>query len=424
MFENLLAQPVSSLLIQDITSGKLPPSILFSGESASGKLTCALELARILSCLEGSASWTCSCSSCQKHRLLLHPDLLLAGARDCLPEIRSASQAFLRNRQPAARFLFIRSLRKLILRFDQPLYQGDETRYAKALASLERLSEDLEEFEQVTRGEADADADATVVEKKIASLVSEAEKLETSAMYESIPVSMIRCISSWSHLAPYGKKKVVIIEQADRMQDSARNAFLKILEEPPRDVVFILTTSRRGAMLPTILSRVRTYGFIHRSVEVQQSVITRVFHDVPQNGETLDRYFSRFLPVSPESITNSAASFLQMVARDAVAEGKEVPSGLERMQTGKEMPVPVETVSELVLGLNKCKPDSIWRKFLVSITDHLSLLLRDMSMTSRDAVVFARWNAGIREALSDVDTYNISPAAALEKLSVEMRNAL
>ncbi len=422
MFENLLAQPVSSLLIQDITNGKLPPSILFSGESASGKLTCALELARILSCLEGSASWTCSCSSCQKHRLLLHPDLLLAGARDCLPEIRSASQAFLRNRQPAARFLFIRSIRKLILRFDQPLYQGDETRYTRALASLERLSEDLEEFEQVTVGE--AEADTAVVEKKITSLVSEAEKLETSAMYESIPVSMIRCISSWSHLAPYGKKKVVIIEQADRMQDSARNAFLKILEEPPRDVVFILTTSRRGAMLPTILSRVRTYGFIHRSVEVQQSVISRVFHDVPQNGETLDRYFSRFLPVSPESITNSAASFLQMVTRDAVAEGKEVPSGLESMQAGNEMPVSVETISELVHGLNKCKPDSIWRKFLVSITDHLSLLLRDVSMTSRDAVVFTRWNTGIREALSEVDTYNISPAAALEKLSVEMRNAL
>lgn len=420
MFENLLAQPVSSLLIQDITNSKLPPSILFSGESASGKLTCALELARVLSCLEGSAGWTCTCSSCQKHRLLLHPDLLLAGAKDCLPEIHSASHAFLRKRQPAQRFLFIRSVRKLVLRFDQSLYQGDETRYTKALSSLERISEDLEEFEQLTGGE----ADLTVVEKKVAALVSEAEKLETAAMYESIPVSMIRRIASWTHLAPYGKKKVVIIEQADRMQDSARNAFLKILEEPPRDVVFILTTSRRGAMLPTILSRVRTYGFIRRSLDVQQSVITRVFHDIPREGESLDRYFSRFLPVSPECINDSAAAFLRMVSRDAVSEGKELPSGLDSMLDCSGSSVSVGSVSELVQGLNKCKPESIWRKFLASLTDHLSLLLREVSMTSRDAAVYTRWNAGIRQALSEVDTYNISPAAALEKLSVEMRTAL
>lgn len=421
MFENLLAQPASSLLIQDITTGTLPPSILFSGEAASGKLTGALELARGLSCLEGTATWTCSCSSCEKHRHLVHPDLLLAGAKDCLPEIKSAAQAFLRNGKPAQRFLFIRSIRKLVLRFDTSMYQGDESRYAKALSSLEAISEGLEDFEQST---ASGGADISAVEKKVTSLVSEAEKLETAAMYESIPVSMIRRIASWSHLAPYGRKKVVVIEQADRMQDSARNAFLKILEEPPRDVVFILTTTRRGAILPTILSRVRTYGFIRRPLAIQQSVITRVFHDVPREGETLDRYFSRFLPVSPEHISDSAASFLRMVTLEAVSEGKHPPAGLETMLGGTEERVSTETVSELVTGLNKCKPDSIWRKFLAAVTEHLSVLLRDVSMTSRDALVYDQWNSGIRSALSEVDTYNISPVAALEKLSVEMRNAL
>lgn len=421
MFENLLAQPASSLLIQDIKSGTLPPSILLSGEAASGKLTCALELARVLSCLEGSAAWTCSCSSCQKHRLLLHPDLLLGGAKDCLPEIRSAAQAFIRNGKPAQRFLFIRSIRKLVLRFDSSMYQGDENRYAKALSSLESISEGLEEFEQLTDG---GETEEAVVEKKVSSLVSEAEKLETAAMYESIPVSMIRQISSWAHLAPYGKKKVAVIEQADRMLESARNAFLKILEEPPRDVVFILTTSRRGAIMPTILSRVRTYGFIHRPLDVQQSVITRVFRDNPGNDETLEQYFSRFLPVSPGHIVESANSFLRMITRDAVSESRELPSGLETMLARAEGTVSVETLTELVAGLNKCKPGSIWKKFLLSITEHLSVLLREASPTSRDVKIYAKWNDGIRQALSEVDTYNLSPVAALEKLSVEMRNAL
>ncbi|HHU37241.1 MAG TPA: hypothetical protein GXZ47_08435 [Treponema sp.] len=417
MFENLLAQPAATLLINDIKTKKLPQSILFSGEGASGKLTAALELARTLSCLEGTALWACSCSSCQKHRQLIHPDLLLAGPKDCLPEIRSAAAAFLRNGQSASRFLFIRSIRKLILRFDPVLYQGDEARYSKAFASLSNLGEDMEDFERMSYQETDRDK----LEKKVASLVSEAEKLETTAMYETIPVSMIRKISTWTHLAPYGKKKTVIIERADRMQDSARNAFLKILEEPPKDVVFILTTSRRGAILPTILSRVRTYGFIRRSLDIQHSVITRVFHDTPQEGETLSHYFNRFLPVSPEHITSSAVNFLSLVFSDAVLEGKEPPTSLKSILPETEYD---DSISSLVKGLNKCKPDVIWRNFLVALNECLRSSLRSDSVSTRDIKIFTLWTDRIRELFALVDIYNLTPVAALERLSVEMRNAL
>jgi len=417
MFENLLSQPVSSLLIQDIEAGKMPPSILFSGENASGKLTAALELARSLSCTGENADWNCGCPSCQKHRLLIHPDLLLAGPKDCMPDIRASSAAYLRNRGAASRFLFIRSIRKLVLRFDPSMYQGDETRYTKAVSLLSALSEELEEFERITAEGGVSDD----IEKKTAGIVSQADKLETGAMYDAIPVSMIRKIASWSHLAPYGKKKIVIIERADRMQDSARNAFLKILEEPPKDVVFILTTSRRGAIMPTILSRVRTYGFISRPLDVQQSVITRVFHDVPGEAETLDQYFSRFLPVEPKVINGSAEDFLKLVLRDAAAEGFEPPRSLNQLLA---VNASVGSIPELVSSLNKCKPEIIWRKFLSSVNSLLSQSLRSGDSGPRDTVVFSAWAAGIRGALLSVDTYNISPVAALEKLSVEMRNAL
>ena len=55
------------------------------------------------------------------------------------------------------------------------------------------------------------------------------------------------------------------------MLESVRNALLKILEEPPADTVFILTTSRRNAVMSTILSRVRTYQFNERTLEQQKS---------------------------------------------------------------------------------------------------------------------------------------------------------
>lgn len=417
MFEILLAQPAAPLLIQDFSTKKLPPSILFSGENASGKLTAALELARILSCIEGTASWTCSCASCQKHRHLIHPDLLLAGPKDCLPEIKSAAAAFLRNGQSASRFLFIRSIRKLTLRFDPILYQGDEARFTKAIASLSILEEEMDEFERMSS----QDSDRTDIEKKVASLVSEAEKLETSAMYETIPVSMIRKIAAWTHLSSYGKKKTVIIERADRMQDSARNAFFKILEEPPKDVVFILTTSRRGALLPTVLSRVRTYGFIRRSLDIQHSVITRVFHDTPCEGETLSQYFTRFLPVSPEHIASSASSFLLLVLSDAVSEGKEMPRSLESVLTDAEK---AESISSIVAGLNKCKPDVIWKNFLTAIVECLRRSLRSDLVSTRDIEILTVWTDKIRELFSLVDIYNITPVSALERLAVEMRTSL
>lgn len=55
-----------------------------------------------------------------------------------------------------------------------------------------------------------------------------------------------------------GGWRVVIVDPADDMSISAANAILKQLEEPPRQTLFLLVTERRGALLPTILSRSRT----------------------------------------------------------------------------------------------------------------------------------------------------------------------
>lgn len=52
-----------------------------------------------------------------------------------------------------------------------------------------------------------------------------------------------------------GMNKVYILEDSQNMNDSSENALLKILEEPPAGVYFILTCNSRTAMLPTILSR-------------------------------------------------------------------------------------------------------------------------------------------------------------------------
>ena len=67
---------------------------------------------------------------------------------------------------------------------------------------------------------------------------------------------------------------------------------LKILEEPPADCIFILLTSRRNAVLPTILSRVRTYNFKDRVQSSQTEVIQRVFHNNDFNGSISEYVYS------------------------------------------------------------------------------------------------------------------------------------
>jgi DNA polymerase-3 subunit delta' len=71
-----------------------------------------------------------------------------------------------------------------------------------------------------------------------------------------IQVDDIRSLKEDAYSSSFkGAKKVYIIPDADKMTVSAQNAFLKVLEEPPQDCIFILLTEDRHKLLETIRSR-------------------------------------------------------------------------------------------------------------------------------------------------------------------------
>jgi DNA polymerase-3 subunit delta' len=71
-----------------------------------------------------------------------------------------------------------------------------------------------------------------------------------------IGVEEIRNLEQTLHLAaPGGACKVGVLTEADRMNDQAANAFLKTLEEPPKNTLLLLLTANPQRLLPTILSR-------------------------------------------------------------------------------------------------------------------------------------------------------------------------
>ena len=72
-----------------------------------------------------------------------------------------------------------------------------------------------------------------------------------------------------------GRRRVFIIDDADRLNESAANALLKILEEMPATTHFMLITSRPDALLPTIRSRCQTLRFAPLThTEIEHHLIT------------------------------------------------------------------------------------------------------------------------------------------------------
>lgn len=81
-------------------------------------------------------------------------------------------------------------------------------------------------------------------------------------------VEDIRALIEQVRIPPQvGRYKVFIIDEVHMLSTAAFNAFLKTLEEPPAHVIFILATTEKHKILPTILSRCQIYDFNRMSVE-------------------------------------------------------------------------------------------------------------------------------------------------------------
>lgn len=84
-------------------------------------------------------------------------------------------------------------------------------------------------------------------------------------------VDDIRSLTEQVRFAPQmGKYKVYIIDEVHMLSSSAFNAFLKTLEEPPSYAIFILATTEKHKILPTILSRCQIFDF--KRITLQDTV--------------------------------------------------------------------------------------------------------------------------------------------------------
>ena len=129
-------------------------------------------------------------------------------------------------------------------------------------------------------------------------------------------VEHIKTLMEQTRIPPQlGKYKVFIIDEVHMLSTAAFNAFLKTLEEPPAHVIFILATTEKHKILPTILSRCQIYDFERMTV---RNTIDHLKHVAEKEGIT---YEEQALAVIAEkadggmrdalSIFDQAASFCQ-----------------------------------------------------------------------------------------------------------------
>jgi len=316
VFENIIGQEAVAMLREDIISGRNAPSMLFYGPPESAKGSAALEFARIMSC-DTNGTWKCSCPSCERHRYLQHDDLLMLGKRSFAQEITACCNVFLRNSVNVnAKLLFYRSLRKLQIRFS-PVLTEDDPKFSKIQTVLLSFDEKLNELFSVRLDKSEIE----YPEKLCNALLKDALILEDEGISGNIPVNHIRKAAYWCRLAPEGKRKTLIIENAQDMRDEARNSLLKLLEEPPSLVNIILTSHRREAVIPTILSRLRPYRFLKRSEDVEREILRRVFQISEESeprrneGSLVSSFLESFLPGSGEKLYPLAVWFIVSVTR-------------------------------------------------------------------------------------------------------------
>lgn len=196
-------EPLKRFLQRAVLQRRIAPAYCFWGPEGVGKDALALEFAKLLNCqqprrTDGGIEACDHCSDCQQAARLEHPSIRLVFA---LPPPKQRSEG----------------------------------------SSLLGLSDD-----------------------QIALLREELRRKAENPYHNiSLPnalqihISAIRDLHRTLALAPprLGRRRVVIISEADSMTTEAANACLKSLEEPHDDVVFVLTTSRREHLPPTILSR-------------------------------------------------------------------------------------------------------------------------------------------------------------------------
>src|ERR671914_1265455 len=214
-------------------------------------------------------------------------------------------------------------------------------------------------------------------------------------------IDEVRDLRDRVNLAPVqGRMKVYIIDEVHMLTTEAFNALLKMLEEPPEHVVFVLATTEKHKVLPTIISRCQGFDFKRPGVETLVKKLTEIAE-------------AEGIEAEPEALT--------VIAREGRGSFRDAEGLLDQLSSFAEGPITASMVREL---LGSVGPEDLYETTAAlherRVADSLRLVDR-LSNEGRDLGQF------VGELISHLRTLMLLPHApevALAGVGAEERAPL
>lgn len=285
LFKEIIGQKATKeRLIRSVKEGRMSHAQLFLGPQGSGSLALAVAYAQYISCANKQEDDSCgTCSSCIKYNKLIHPDL----------------------------------------HFVYPVALSKDVRVSTDLASAWR---------------------ETFLENPYISLYNWFQSLDAENKQAVIGVEesgeILRKLSLTTYEAEY---KIMIIWQAEKMNQSAANKLLKILEEPPDKTLFLMVCESEEQLLRTIVSRTQLIKIPRISDEDMMQALIDQNGLSPEAAEKTahlaDGNYSeaRLLINENENAAHNLANFQKLMRASLKFDPKAVLSWIEEISSaGRE----------------------------------------------------------------------------------------
>ena len=282
LFKEIIGQQaVKERLVRSYKEGRISHAQLFLGPQGSGSLPMALAYAQFISCTNKSEDDSCgACSSCVKYNKLVHPDLHFVYPVALSKDVKTSTDVAVEWREA---FL------------DNP--------YITLFSWFEQLA----------------------AENKQAVIGTEESG------------EILRKLSLTTYEAEY---KIMIIWQAEKMNPSAANKLLKILEEPPDKTLFLLVCENEDQLLRTIVSRTQLIKINKiKDVDLMEALVS-LHGQTAEAAEKISHladgnYAEALLLISEnENAGQNLASFQKLMRASIKFDPKAVISWIEEINAG------------------------------------------------------------------------------------------
>lgn len=197
----------------------------------------------------------------------------------------------------------------------------------------------------------------------------------------AFPVDAIRKIRADAYIRPNeAPRKVFVLLGVQNMSEVSQNALLKILEEPPDNVLFVLTAVSAAALLPTVRSRVQRFPVAGGSLPEDWAQAERLARAVTDSGGAALLFGTAGLVGDREKFRGILKQLL-LLFRDALA----LRSGGTACLSGRD-----ETARALGGGLT--------RRSLVRMMEETERALHALERNANTALLATAYCAGLRSA--------------------------